>query len=243
MTLTYLRYELLRTVRNGRFFVFSLGIPLIIYVAIAGPNANEENFEGLGLSVPLYYMVGIAGFGAMMATISCGGRIAAERSVGWNRQLRITPLKAPVYLGAKVATAYAMALLTIVLLYAAGFALGVRLPVGEWVAMTALMLVGLVPFAALGVTLGHLLTADSIGPVMGGVTSLLALLGGTWFPITSGAMLDIARCLPSYWLVQASHVGVGGDGWSAQGWAVVAAWSVVLTALAVRAYRRDTVRV
>ena len=48
--------------------------------------------------------------------------------------------------------------------------------------------------------------------------------------------------LPSYWLVQASHVATGGRAWGATGWVVVAAWTVVLTALAARAYRRDTRR-
>ncbi len=49
--------------------------------------------------------------------------------------------------------------------------------------MTGLILIGLVPFAALGIMLGHLLTPDSIGPGMGGGISLLALLGGIWFPL------------------------------------------------------------
>jgi ABC-2 type transport system permease protein len=56
-------------------------------------------------------------------------------------------------------------------------------------------------------------------------------------------MYHVARALPSYWLVQAGHVGVGGQGWGATGWAVVAAWSGALTFLARRAYRRDTARV
>jgi ABC-2 type transport system permease protein len=105
------------------------------------------------------------------------------------------------------------------------------------------MLVGLVPFAALGILIGHLMTVDSIGPVMGGVTSLLALLGGTWFPITSGFLYHVAKLLPSYWIVQASHVGAGGDAWPAQGWIVIAAWTLILTRLAMWAYRRDTKRV
>jgi ABC-2 type transport system permease protein len=243
MTATYLRFELLRTFRNGRFSIFSFLFPLVLYFVIAGPNKGETNFEGLGLSAPLYYMIGLASFGAMMATLSCGARIAGERSVGWNRQLRITPLSARAYLGAKVLTAYVMALLSIVLLYVSGFVLGVRIPVADWLQMTGLILLGLVPFAALGIVIGHLMTVDSIGPVMGGVTSLLALLGGTWFPITSGFMYDLARCLPSYWLVQASHVGVGGEGWGAQGWIVIAVWSAVLSLLAARVYRRDTARV
>ena len=39
-------------------------------------------------------------------------------------------------------------------------------------------------------------------------------------------MGDVGRALPSYWLVQAGHIGIGGDGWSATGWAVMAAWTI-----------------
>jgi ABC-2 type transport system permease protein len=44
--------------------------------------------------------------------------------------------------------------------------------------MLGLLLVGLIPFAVLGILLGHLVSVDSLGPVIGGGTSLLALLGG-----------------------------------------------------------------
>jgi ABC-2 type transport system permease protein len=55
-------------------------------------------------------------------------------------------------------------------------------------------------------------------------------------------MRDIAQALPSFWLVQASHVSLGGQGWNATGWLVVAAWTVALSLLAAYAYRRDTAR-
>ena len=91
--------------------------------------------------------------------------------------------------------------------------------------------------------LGHLLTTDSVGAVMGGMTGVLALISGTWFPIGRHACYDIVRFLPSYWLVQASHVALGGAAWGALGWLVVVAWSVGLGALAARAFQRDTKRV
>lgn len=243
MRTAYLRFELLRTLRNRRFFVFSLIFPLILFFVIAGPQKDDHDFAGTGIPAPLYFMVGLVSFGTMAAMLSSGARIAGEREVGWNRQLRITPLKPREYLRAKVLTAYMMASISIVLLYASGALLGVRIPAGRWIEMTGLILLGLVPFAAFGIFIGHQLTVDSIGPVMGGGISLLALLGGTWGPISdTGFFYDLARALPSYWLVQASHVALGGDAWGALGWGVMAGWSVVLSALALRAFRRDTAR-
>jgi ABC-2 type transport system permease protein len=244
MPLLYMRYELLRTLRNRRFFLLSLGFPLILYFVIVSPNRHVSDFDGSGISFSLYYMVGLASFGTMSAMLSCGARIAAERAVGWNRQLRITPLSPRAYFRVKVLTGYMMALISLLALYAAGVSLGVSLTATEWLRMTGLILIGLIPFAALGILLGHLLTPDSIGPAMGGGISLLALLGGTWFPLAKHGFLHaLSQCIPSYWLVRASHVALGGQSWSAAGWAVMAAWTVVLSALAARAYRRDTGRV
>jgi ABC-2 type transport system permease protein len=242
-TATYTRLEVSRAFRNRRSFIFSVAFPLVLYYAIAAPNRGELDFGGSGIDAPLYFMVGLTAFGTMNAVLATGGRIAAERSLGWNRQLRLTPLTARAYFRTKVLTAYLTALVTILLLFAAGASLGVRLSAGSWIEMTALILIGLIPFAALGIVIGHLVNIDSIGPVIGGTTALLGLLGGVWFPIsTDGALHYIAIALPSYWLVQASHVAIGGAAWGATGWFVVAAWSVGAGLLAAWAYRRDTQR-
>ena len=42
----------------------------------------------------------------MAAMISTGARIATERTTGWTRQLRITPLRTRAYFRAKILTAY-----------------------------------------------------------------------------------------------------------------------------------------
>jgi ABC-2 type transport system permease protein len=240
---TYIRYELLRMLRNRRFFVLSLGFPLVLYYVIAAPNRDVTDLGGSGVSAPLYLMVGLAAFGTMNAVISGGARIALDRSVGWTRQLRLTPLSPRSYLATKILVAYMTALITIIVLAIAGTTLGVRLSAQDWIETIALLLVGLLPFAALGILLGHLLTVDALGPAVGGLTALLSVLGGVWFPINNGFLHVLAQALPSYWLVQASHVASGGRPWGALGWAVTAAWTIVLTLLAAWAYRRDTQRV
>ncbi len=242
--LVYTRYELLRALRNRRLVAFSVAFPLVLYVVIAGPNRHVHDLQYTGIPAPLYFMVGLAAFGTMNAVLAAGARIAAERAIGWHRQLRLTPLTPRAYLRAKVVGGYAMALIVLALLYAAGASLGVTMSAARWLAMTAMLLIGLAPFAALGILLGHLLTGDSVGPATGAATAIFALLGGVWFPIGGGGVLhDLAEALPSYWLVQAGRIGVGAEGWSMRGWLVVAVWAAAATLAARGAYRRDTRRV
>lgn len=241
-TAVYTRYELLRALRNRRYFVFSLGFPLVLFFVIAGPNRGVRDFDHTGVSLPLYYMVSLASFGTIFAMISSGGRIAAERQAGWTRQLRITPLPVRAYFRAKMLTSYVTAIASLALLYLAGASLGVSLPAHSWLEMSGLIVVALLPFGAFAIMLGHLMTVESIGPLSGGTVSLLAVFSGTWFPAT-GFLHTVGQWLPSYWLVQAGRVTLEGHGWGARGWAVIIAWTVVLAVLAALAYRRDTGRV
>lgn len=244
--LTHVGYELLRTVRNRRLALLSLGFPLVLLLVVGGANRDVEDFLGSGISFALYYLAGMISWGAMTAVIGGGARIAPERQLGWVRQLRLTPLRPATYLTAKVVSGYLLALLTMVVLTAAAvLALGARMPAGGWARMYLLVLVGLVPFATLGVWIGHAVSPDSIGPAVGGLTALFALLGGAWGPITgdAGVLHTLTEWLPSYWLVQAGRSAYTGQWWPAQGWLVVAMWTAAGTLLAVRAYRRDGERV
>lgn len=246
MNVTYLRYELLRLARNKRLFIFSLVFPLALYLVIAGSNkGTTQQLGGLTIKFPLFYMVAMAGYGSMIAAISGGARIATERATGWNRQLRLTPLTVRSYFGAKVITAYLMSIVSICLLYACGLAYGVRIAsAGRWLEMTGLLLVGLAPFVAMGVLVGHLLTPDSLGPALGGGSAFLGFLGGQWFPLPAhGFLHELGQFIPSYWLTQAARTGLGAPAWGVRGWVTVALWFAAMTTLAGWAYRRDTQRV
>ena len=121
---TYVRFEVLRSFRNWRFFAFSLVFPLVLYLLTVGANRDVTDFAGTGLSIAVYFMAGMVAWGTMTAAIAGGARIAPERAVGWVRQLRITPLRVGPYFGAKIVSGYAVAASTIVVLYLAGIAMG-----------------------------------------------------------------------------------------------------------------------
>jgi ABC-2 type transport system permease protein len=245
MNVRYIRYEFLRLLRNKRFFFFSLVFPLVLFIVFGLSNRNETVELGSAkLKFILFYMVGMAGYGAMMAAIAGGARIAAERSVGWNRQLRLTPLPVSTYFLAKVLSSYFMALISIAVLFIVGALFGVHVPAARWPEMVGLILVGLLPFVAVGVLMGHLLTVDSMGPALGGGAALFALLGGMWFPFAAGSTLQkIGEYIPSYWISQAARSGIGESAWTGKGWLVVGVWTVAATLAATRAYQRDTKRV
>ena len=190
------RYELLRTFRNRRFFFFSLGFPLVLYFLIAGPNRNEHDLGGSGISAPLYFMVGLAAFGTMNAML-VDRRADRGRALG-----RLEPPAADHAApdadvlpreGARPGTSMALDRRSAVL-YAAGASLGVRLPAGDWLRDD-----GLHPGRADPVRGARrrdrapaARRLDRAG-AWAAATALFALLGGTWFPITSGVMHKIGR--------------------------------------------------
>lgn len=242
MTVTFVRYEVLRTFRNWKYVFFSTAWPLILYIIVSAAN-RRHTFDGVAF--PFYFMTGMATFGTLGAVVGAGARIAAERSAGWTRQLRTTPLSPLTYVLSKVFCGYLSGLLIIVLLGAAGTADGVRLSVIQWLTLLGLLLAGLVPFAILGILLGHVLASDSLTAISGGLVSLLALLGGSFGFLlsSSGPVFQALRAIPSYWLVQAGKsVLPGSGGWPAEGWIVTAAWTLVLVPVTACAYLRDTKR-
>jgi ABC-2 type transport system permease protein len=242
MNVAYLRSEIRRNFRNPRYLVFALGMPLVLFAAFGAAESREHLS---GITVSAYVMVSMATFGAMSAVFSTGGRIAVERSIGWNRQLRITGLTGRAYVAGKAIAGFAVAVPSLVVVFGAGaMASHVHLSAGKWLATGLSILLALLPIAGLGVWLGYVAKAESVQAVAGGIYSLLSLLGGLWLPVTLFPRwaVDVAKTLPMYWVAQAGRQALQGSwvGWS--GVSVLAVWTLVFGALASRAYGRSTLR-
>jgi ABC-2 type transport system permease protein len=240
MNIAYLRSEIRRNVRNPRYLVFALGMPLILFAAFGAAESREHLS---GITVSAYVMVSMATFGAMSGVFSTGGRIAVERSIGWNRQLRMTALTGRGYVAGKAVAGFAVAVPSLVVVFAAGaLASHVHLSAGRWLITGLSILLALLPVAGLGIWVGYMAKTESVQAVSGGIYSLLSLLGGLWLPVTVFPrwIVDVATALPMYWVAQAGRAALGGSwvGW--RGVAVLGLWTVVFGALAARAYRRST---
>ena len=237
----YLSLELRRALRDRRYVGVVMGWPVASYLLFSTVfGAAADRAEGLDPHVEI--MVAMATFGAIGAVLmGTAPRMAAERQSGWTRQLHLTPLRSSSVLAARVMAAVLLTLPAICITFAAASAVkGVTLPAWEWPTMVAVLLAGVVPFAALGTVIGNLTDGDSATGVTSIVYLTLAALGGLWMPVKvlPAEMRAVAHALPSYrlaelaWRIAAGHTPPVGAV------AVLGAWAAALTVLAVPVARR-----
>lgn len=241
MTGALLRLEVRRAVRNRRTLVFSAVLPVIFFLAFSSGTGGTLD----GLAVAPYVMTSMAVYGVMNALFTGGGLIGAERAVGWNRQLRIAGLRGPQYVATKVVTAYFIALPGLLLvLLAAALVQHVHLPATRWLLVAVAVLVGLLPVAALGVLVGYAARPQTLQALFGIGSALLALLGGLWVPADNFPRLlrDVVQVLPTYWSAATARAALRGEWVGLHGAAVLVAWTLLLGALAARAYRMDALK-
>jgi ABC-2 type transport system permease protein len=181
----------------------------------------------------------------MSSAIGSGGSIAVERGIGWNRQLRLTPLRPSGYVLSKVALSLLMALPPLLVTYAVGgLALGVRLPATTWTLVGLGSWLGALPFAALGVVVGYVARPDSVQQLSGLLYMLLAAFGGIWVPVEQmpHLMRTIAAYTPAYWVGQVARSPLFHGSLNLHAVAVLLAWAAGLGLVALRRFRADTAR-
>ena len=192
MNRDYLIFDIRRTLRNRRVLIFSILMPLVLFV-IFGTTIPKDANEA-GISAIAYVMVSMAMFGSMSAAMSSGGVIAAERDGGWNRTLRLTPLKPQAYVVNKVILSLLLAIPPLLVVFISGMTFGhVHLSMNQWATVALVSWLGALPFAALGLVIGYVAKPDSVQPITGLSTMLIAAFGGLWLPVEPDAVGDEAH--------------------------------------------------
>ncbi len=156
-------------------------------------NTGRGNVAGL-------VMANMGLFGVITAAVNVAGSVAEERGSGWNRQLRLTPLPAAVYVGGKLIAGLVTGFIVLAVIFAIGVATGARLDL-PWlfVAFTFAWITGTAMFCAFGLAVGYLFRGDAVLGVVGPLLSLFAFLGGMFIPLDGlGAIRLIAPYTPMY---------------------------------------------
>lgn len=247
MALSYTMMSARSTFRNTRFLIFTMVLPLVLYLIYTGLYKGQSIDDSPGgYSVDTYLMISMAAFGGIGAAINSAARVAIERSTGWNRQLRLTALSPQAYLFAKAAVSMLVCLPAIVLVFVAGALIGdVSLTPGQWLGAGVAIWLGLIPFTVIGLVIGFAATADSVQPMSMLVYLGMSILGGLWFPLEgmAGWLQTAAKVLPSYQLAALARASTGYGSFSAVGILVLVGWTVVMGFIGSWAYRRSGSRI
>jgi ABC-2 type transport system permease protein len=232
-TLLLTRAEVNRLRRNRRYFLFTLLLPVVLYLIIAKQGQNAY-----GIQFTAYYMVAMAVLGAFSGALNGNAiRISEERKQGWIRQLRLTPLPANAYVVAKVLTSMATTVPSVAIVLLLGrFYGGVHLAAWMWLAVGFTVWLGSTIFAALAVAIGYRFPPDQVQAITTLIFFGFAILGGIWFPL-GGALQKIGEVTPTYETVKISSDVIGGFTVPYGLVAGLLIWLVVFAGLATLAVR------
>ncbi len=244
MVAAYTRLEVLRALRNRRYQLASIGFPVLFYLlytgVLQGDAARANRIDGVAW--PAYFMVSMAAFAALGASLAGSRVIASERSSGWTRQLRITPLPPSAYLVVRLLTSFVTVIPAIALVLGAGLALnGVELSPAAWLEAFAGLALGSIPFAALGILIGYVFDGDAAQGAMMIANFGLAILGGLWAPVASfpQTLVTIAHVLPSYHFADLGWATLGGRAPDPIDVVALAGWTALIGALVIWRYRAE----
>jgi ABC-2 type transport system permease protein len=241
-SLTVLGIELRRMLRNRRTVIFTLVLPAALFFSFGGTAGWDES-AGHG-NVAAYIMVSMALYGAALTAASGGAMVAMERSMGWSRQLRLTPLHPAVYILIKALLALVLGAVAIAVVNVAGVVQGKpSMPVHIWVGSALLTLVCTLVFAALGVFIGYLVPGENAMQILGPGLALFAFLGNVFIPLTAGSTVyRIAEWTPMFGVAEISRWPLTGElPWTAVLNAVL--WFGLFAAGAAWRLSKDTARV
>ncbi|RNB84585.1 ABC transporter permease [Brevibacillus fluminis] len=213
MFVSQCKMELLRLVRNKRFYFMSLGFPILFYMIFS--STVGENAEVGGTVWKAYYLISMTAFGLINASInSLAVKMSQERAQGLVRLLQITPLSPRAYIGAKILALSIVNLGVIVAMFLTGyFVKGVSLAPMQWIGCGIWLWAGSLIFLALGSLIGSSRKAE-IAQILCTVLQLgLSLTGGLWMPVQSmpEVMREIAFWTPTFhfasgaWELLAGH--------------------------------------
>lgn len=241
-----IKLEITRALRNRKFLFFSVIYPSALFLLIAGNADSTTKVDGTGLTLPTFFMVSMASFGALTAVLMGNSeRIAKERESGWVRQLRLTTLPGRGYVFAKTASAAVISLPSIVIVFVVAAAVkDVRLDAWQWLALTSVIWAGSFVFAALGVAIGYVASGDAVRPITMIVYFGLSMLGGLWIPSTTfpGWLQEIAKWLPTHAYAALGQAIELGDAPHAKDIALLVAFFALFAGGAAWLYRKDTLK-
>ncbi len=220
--------------RHPGFALPTIGFPAMFFLFFASPAQGRSADYAL-CSFAAFAVIGVAFF-------QFGVGIAAERASPWEQYLRTLPVSPLTRIVARLLSAGVFAAASAALVVAAALAsTDASLSARRWLQLAAVLALGIVPFALLGIALGYWARPRAALPVANVLYLGLSYAGGLWIRPSRlpAPVMALSQYLPTRHLANALLGVVAGSPWSVRDWLALASFSALFAAAAVAGYRRD----
>lgn len=231
------RYECVKMLRTRAFSLSVLGFPIMFYLLFGASNRHTDFAR--------YLMSSYACMGTVSACLfGIGMGISMERAMGWLELKLASPMPRLAYLVAKIAGSAAFALVIQAVLMLLAVTVGqTHVTPMEALHLTGIVLVGVLPFSAMGLLIAVAVPANSAPGIINLIYLPMSFASGFWMPITylPHWLQKFAPALPTYHLAQLALgvIGMAQPGSSVQHWQVLAGYTLVLFGAAWMIFTRQ----
>jgi ABC-2 type transport system permease protein len=234
------RLEFMKLLRMPAFAVPTLTFPVLFYVFFGLTMKT-----GGPISMATYLLATYGTFGVIGASLfGFGVGVAVERGQGWMLLKRASPMPPGAYFAAKIFMSLLFGAIIIAMLFTLGATAGsVDLPAADWARMGVILILGSLPFCAMGLAIGYFAGPNSAPAIVNLLYLPMAFGSGLWLPIQMlpEFVQKLALALPPYHLAQLALGVIGADsgGSTAGHVGYLALFTALCLALARHGYRRD----
>lgn len=234
--------ELLRVFRNGYYIFWSLIMPILFYFiftkVLDTGTSNPKLWQA-------HYLMSMTTFSVMgSAIMSLGIRLVQEQTQGWTTFLRLTPLPSAIYFISKMFAQMMVQLFSILCIFIAGYLMnGVSLTLLQWMLCGSWILIGSLPFLAIGTLVGTMKRVDTASGISNVLYLLLAVSGGMWMPmeVMPTFIQQIAKWLPSYSFGNGAWNIVHGEAFAWHNVIVLTIYLIIFMILSIYVRKRQQV--
>ena len=237
------QYEFLKNLRLRMYTASVLSFPIMFYV-LFGLVLNSNQTIG-AIRVPTYLIATYGTFGVMGASLfGTAAGLSSDRGLGWLQVKRASPMPPFAYFAAKIITSMVFSTIIVLALFALGIGLGgVRMPAAMFGSLMGTLVLGSLPFSAMGLALGYFTGPNSAPPMINLIYLPMSFCSGLWVPFMflPKVVRQIALVLPPYHLSQLALgvVGAGTHEPASTHWEVLVAFTMLCLGVARIGFQRD----
>ena len=238
-----IKYEFLKNLRLRVYTASVLSFPIMFYVLFGLVLNSKEAIAGT--AVPTYLIATYGTFGVMGASLfGTAAGLASDRGLGWLEVKRASPMPPFAYFAAKIVTSLAFSAIIVLALFGLGIGFGgVRMPTTQFAGLFGTLVLGSLPFSALGLALGYFTGPNSAPATINLIYLPMSFCSGLWVPFMflPKIVRQIALVLPPYHLSQLALgiVGAGRHESTATHWEVLLAFIMICLGIARIGFQRD----